>query len=312
MPLPSQVHRDKALENVSVAYKNGDLIADKLCPPVPVQHESDVYYVYSRDQLVVPETARAIGAESNRASFSLSTASYRVQEHALKDIIYDRARKNADPALNLEVDAVEHLSMLIKMREELELANLIATGTAWANVTSLTSTFAWNQNTTLSNPILFADSAAATVIQQSGMVPNRGLINDPTFRAAKEHVSIVDRIKYTSAESVSEDLLAKLMGLPSLLVGRGIFNSGAEGTADATSNSWIWTDMAWFGYVSESAGLKKPSALYNFTLKSGGSTVEVKRWREDAVDGDAVEVRRLFDQQVPMSAAGYLIVNTVQ
>lgn len=311
MPLPSQVHRDKALENVSVAYKNGDLIAQTLCPMVPVQHESDVYYVYSRDQLVVPETGRAIGAEANRASFSLSTASYRVQEHALKDFITDRARKNADEALNLEVDATEHLTNLIMVRQELELASLISTGTAWANVTSLTSTFAWNQNTTLSNPILFADSAAATVIQASGMIPNVCVINDPTFRAAKEHVSIVDRIKYTSAESVSEELLAKLMGVKKLLVGRGIYNTGGEGLADATANTWIWTDMAWFGYVEMTPGLKKPSALYNFTLKEG-NPVKVLRWREDNLEADAIQVSKLFQQQVPMSAAGYLIVNTVQ
>src|SRR5436190_2018622 len=103
MPLPSQVHRDAALENVSVAYKPGDLIAQDLCPMVPVNHESNVYYVYSKDQLVIPETRRAIGAEAQRATFSLSTATYKVQEHALKDFIPDRMRNNADPALNLEV-----------------------------------------------------------------------------------------------------------------------------------------------------------------------------------------------------------------
>lgn len=311
MPLPSSVHQDQALENVSVAYKNGDLIAQDLCPMVPVNHESNKYYVYSKDQLVVPETSRAAGAEANTAGFSLSTASYHLQEHALKDFITDRARANADPALNLEVDATEHLTNLILMRQELELAALVSTGLAWANTTSLTSTFAWNQNTTLSNPILFADSAASTVIQQSGMIPNVCVINDPTFRAIKEHVSMVDRIKYTSAESIGEDLIARLFSVKQLLVGRGIYNTGGEGLADATSNSWIWTDVAWFGYVEKNPGLKKPSALYNFTMKAG-NPVKVLRWREDNLEADAVQVSKLFQQQVPMSAAGYLVVNTVQ
>lgn len=311
MPLPSSVHQDQALENVSVAYKNGDLIAQELCPMVPVQHESNKYYVYSKDQLVLPETARAVAGEANKASFSLSTATYKLQEHALKDFIADRARANADPALNLEVDATEHLTQLILMRQEVDLANLISTGTAWANVTSLTSTFAWSANTTLSNPILFIDSAASTIIQQSGMIPNVCLINDPTFRAIKEHVSMVDRIKYTSADSISEDLIAKLFNVDKLLVGRGIQNTGGEGLADATSNSWIWTDMAFLAYVEKSPGLKKPSALYNFTMKQG-NPVKVLRWREDNLESDAIQVSKLFQQQVPMSAAGYLIVNCVQ
>lgn len=311
MPLPSQVHQDQALENVSIAYKPGDLIAQELCPMVPVQHESNKYYVYSKDQLVLPETARGVSAEANKASFSLSTATYRLQEHALKDFISDRARQNADAALNLEVDAVEHLTNLILMRQEVELADLIGSGLSWANTTSLTSTFAWSANTTLSNPLLFVDSAASTIMQQSGMKPNTLLINDPTFRAAKEHVSIVDRIKYTSAESVSEELLAKLFNVDKLLVGRGIRNTGQEGIADATSNSWIWTDLAWLGYVERSPGLKKPSALYNFTMKQG-NPVKVLRWREDNLESDAIQVSKLYQQQAPMSAAGYMIVNPVQ
>ena len=311
MPLPSQVHQDSALENVSIAYKNGDLVAQRLAPMVNVRHESDTYYVYSRDQLTLPETARANGAEANKSDFSLSTAAYQCVEHALKSVITDRSRSNADPALNLEVDATENLTNHILVRQEVELARILAASGAWANVTSLTSTFAWSANTTLSNPLLFVDSAASIVAQSSGMVPNVGFINDPTFRAAKEHTSIVDRIKYTSAESVGEALLAKLFGVDELLVGRGIFNTGAEGLADATTNSWIWTDMAWFGYVEKNPGLRKPSALYNFVVKAG-NPVKVLRWREDALEGDAIQVSKMFQIVAPMSAAGYQIWNTIQ
>lgn len=311
MPRPSQVHQNQALENISIAYKNGDLIADRLCPEVPVQHESDSYYIFSRDSLTLPETARADGAEANQADFSLSTATYRVQEHALKKLVTDRSRENADPALDLDVMAVEHLTNLIKVRQELELASLVGSGTAWANTTSLTSTFAWSANTTLSDPLLFADSAATTIARTAGVLPNRCLINDPTFRAAKEHVSVVDRIKYTSAESVGETLLAKLFGVGELLVGRGVRNTGAEGLADATANSFIWTDLALFCYAEPSPGLMKPSALYNFTLKQG-NPVSVKKWREDNLNGDMVEVSKMYQQVAPLSGAGYLINDTVQ
>ncbi len=311
MPLPSSVHQDQALENVSLAYKQGEFVAQDLCPMVPVNHESNKYYVYSKDQLVLPETLRAIRGEANLADFTVSTSSYKLAEHALKNVITDRERANADPALNLEVDCTEHLTGLINMRQEADLAALVAFTGTWANVTSLTSTFAWNANTTLSNPIMFVDSACSAIMQASGLTPNVCVINDPTYRAVKEHVSMVDRIKYTSAESIGEDLIAKLFNVEKLLVARGIQNSGGEGLADATSNSWIWTDVAWIGYVEKAPGLKKPSALYNFTMKSG-NPVKVLRWREDKLEGDAIQVSKLFQQQVPFSAAGYLINNPVQ
>ena len=311
MPRASNIHQNQALENISLAYKNGDLVAQDMCPMVPVQHESDSYYIYSRDSLNIPETARADGAESNRADFSLSTATYNCEEHAVKNIVTDRSRSNADAALNLDVSVTEHLTNIIMVRQEMQLADLIGSGTSWANTTSLTSTFAWSANTTLSSPLLFVDSAASTVAQRCGSVPNTVLLNDPAFRAAKEHVSVVDRIKYTSAESVSENLLAKLFGVEKLLVGRGIRNTGAEGLADATDNTFIWTDLAWVGYVERNPGLNKPSALYNFTVKAG-NPVMVKKWREDKLGGDMIEVSKIFQQVAPMSAAGYLINNIVQ
>lgn len=312
MPLPSQVHRDKALENISVAYKVQGLVSAELSPDVPVRHESDVYYIYSRDQLVVPETIRAEGAESNKATYSLSTLTYRLDEHALKDHISDRKRANADPVLNLEADATEHLTQLIMLRQEIDLASVVAASGAWANVTSLTSTFAWSANTTLSNPLLFVDSASAVVIQSSGMRPNTVFMDERTYRACRTHTSIVERTRYVGIESADEKMLAAMFAVPKVLVGSGVRNTGPEGLADATTNTFIWTDLAWVGYVESSPGPKKPSAAYRYTLRSGGSNVEVKRWREDAIESDAIEVRKLFDHVYPMSAAGYQIWNTVQ
>lgn len=310
MPLRAQMHRVAALENISVAFKSEGLIAQQLCPSVPVVHEDDVYFVYSRDSLILPETARANGAESQRASWSISTSSYHLEEHALKDLVTDRDRKNADPAIKLDIDLTEYLTEKILMRREVDLASLVGTAANWANTTSLSSTLAWSANTTLSNPILNADSAAAAILQASGKTPNVCALDDRTFRAAKEHVSVVDRIKYTSAESVSESLLARLLGVPQLLVARGIQNSGPEGLSE--SMTFIWTDMAFFAHIEKAPGLKKPSALYCFTQQEGGAPYQVSRWREDALKGDMIEVSTMFQNAAVASACAYLIVNTVQ
>jgi hypothetical protein len=69
--------------------------------------------------------------------------------------------------------------------------------------------------------------------------------------------------------------------------------------------------MVWVGFVESNPGLKKPSALYNFTMKQG-NPVKVLRWREDNLEGDAIQVSKLYQQQAPMTAAGFLINNPVQ
>lgn len=313
MPLSSQIHVNRTLANISVAYKSERLIADMLAPRVDVQHETDLYFVYSKDSLILPETLRANGGSSNEATWNVSTASYSLAQHTLKHLVTDRDRSNADPAIRLDIDVTEYLTEKILLRKEVDLATLVTTPANWANVTSLTSTFAWSANTTLSNPILFVDSAASTIAQQSGKLPNTVVLNDPTFRAAKEHTSFVDRIKYTSADSVSESLLAKLFNVNRLLVAGGIRNTGQEGLGDTTTNqTFIWTDVAFVAYIEPSPGLKKPSAFYQLTKSEFGNPFKVKTWREEEREGDFVEVSTMYQHRIIASDCAYLIVNTVQ
>lgn len=310
MPKASTIHVDKTLENVSVAYKSEGLIASRLSPGVPVQHESDRYFVYSKDSLSVPDTIRANGAAANESTFNLSTASYALTEHALKDIVTERDRNNADKAIKLDVDTTEYLTEKILLRREKALATLVHTAANWANITSLTSTFAWSANTTLSNPISFVDSAASVIAQNSGKLPNVVTMDFRTFQAAKEHQSIVDRIKYTSTDSVTESLLAKLFNVSEVLVARGIENTAKEGLAD--SMSFIFTDVAFVCYRESSPGLKKPSAFYTFFQSNSGNPFQVRRWMDDERNGEMIEVSSLFQHKPVASDTAYLIVNTVQ
>jgi len=310
MPLSGQIHRDKTLENISVAYRSERLIADLLAPRVDVKHETDLYFVYAKNSLSLPETLRANGAVANQADWDVSTASYSLAEHALKHLVTDRDRSNADPAIKLDIDATEYLTEKILLRKEVDLANLVTTDGNWANETSLTSTLAWSANTTLSNPITFIDTATSVIALNSGKLPNTVVINDPTFRAAKEHTSIVDRVKYTSADSVTEAMLAKLFNVPRILVAGGIRNTAGEGLAD--SMGWIWTDMAFVAYIEPNPGLKKPSALYQFTKSEFGNPYKVKKWREEERNGDFVEVGTMYQHKVVASDCAYIIQNTIQ
>ena len=309
-PLKAQLHRDAALENISVAFKAEGLIASELSPSVPVKHETDVYHVYSRESLILPETARADGAPANKATFVLSTATYSLEEHALRDIITDRSRNNSDKAIRLDADTTEYLTEKIMLQKENDMATLVGTAANWSQTLSLTSTLAWDQNTTLSNPIIQIDTATSVIARNTGKRPNLVALDYTTFLAAKEHVSILDRTKYTTAESITESLLATLFGVSKILVARGIRNQGPEGLSE--SMTFIWTDMAFVAWVEPSPGLKKASALYTFTQQSFGNPFMVKRWREEELKGDWIEVSTLYQHQAVASQCAFQIVNTIQ
>lgn len=312
MPLSGQLYVDKTLSNISSAYKSERLIADQLSPRVPVMQETGLYFQYTKDSLILPQTIRANGAASHETTFYLSTSAYSVQQHSLAELVTDRDRSNADPAIRLEADVTENLTEKILIRKEVDLATLVGTAANWANTTSLTSTFAWSANTTLSNPISFVDSAASTVALHSGKMPNTVVINHPTFAAAKEHTSVVDRIKYTSPDSVTAPMLAKLFNVDRLLVAGGIYNTTQELVYTTTGDSWIWTDCAFVAYIAPTPSLRTPSALYQFTKNEFGNPWKVKKWRVEEREGDMIEVSTMFQHRVIASDAAYLIVNTVQ
>lgn len=302
-------HRDKTLENISIAYRPGEFIADKVIPTIPVMRESDEYYVYASDIMTLPETIRANGAESNKAQFSVSVSSYQTVEHALNDVVTKKDRRNADKAINPEIDVTEILTQKLLIRKEYEAAQMLQDKNNWSNNTSLTSTYAWSQNTTTSNPITQIDSATSVLLKSSGYKPNKLVVDYQTFQAAKEHVSIIDRIKYTSADSVTAPMLSKLFNVAETLVGEAVYNSSDEGI-DA-SNAWIWTNCAFLGYFNPSASLKKASAAYNLQFSEGGS-VKVFKWDEPRLGEGTIkiEVSSEYVYKPVATACGYLIVDT--
>lgn len=308
MPLRQQIHRDRALEKISISYLPGEFVADKLVPSVPVKRESDVYYVYSNDTMILEETLRSPGTKANRATYTMSTSSYSLEEHALSEIVPNRDKDNADKPINLEIDMTEILTRKILIRREREASTALQTSGNYNNSNSLTSTMAWTANTTVSNPITQIESATAKIIASSGYSPNRLVIDNNTFSGAKVHTSIVDRVKYTSADSITENMLAKLFDIEQVLVARAVYESAEEGLT--SSLGAIWTNTAVLAYYEKAPGLKKPSAAYQFMKKREGAPYRVRKWYEDADEGTMIEVSSIFQFKPVATACAYLIIDT--
>lgn len=307
MPLSNQIHQDKALEKVSIEYKPNEFIADKLVPGVPVKHDTDKYYVYDISNMRLEETLRAKGATTSRTRFNISTSTYSLQMHALKELVLKEDRQNADKPISLDVDTTESLTRKILIRKEKECNDVIMASGNWSNKESLTSTLAWTQNTTLSNPIIKIDSGTSKIIGSSGYKPNKLVMNDGAFRGCKEHVSVVDRVKYTSADSVTENMLAKLFNVQDVLVGRAIYESAQEGLSSDISN--IWTNSAFLAYMEPSPGIKKASAAYRFMQMNEGNPYKVTRWKEEDPEGDMIRVESKFQYKAVATACAYLFID---
>lgn len=305
MPLKNQLHVDQLLSNISVKYKNANYIASEMFPEVPVKKDSDLYRVYDRD-FRLPETIRSNKGVAREASFNVTTSSYILAQHSLKDYVSDRDAENYDIS-DLRADTVEYLTDKIMLRMEYEVAQLFVnqtstgnTNASWSLAVSLSSAQQWSLDTVTSNPIPQMDTAATVVLENSGQVVNYAMLPHRCLIAAKNHTSVIDRIKYTSAD-ITPAMIAGLFDVPQLLVGKAVYDTAQEGlTASITP---LWGDNVFVGYKPAKASPMAPSAGYIFK----NNLPMTKRWRVEERQSEAIEVNVHFQAKVVSSLSGYLL-----
>jgi len=302
MPKANQIHIDQLLGNVSAKYRNVDYIADKVFPILPVKKSSDKIRVYERN-FRIPETIRANRAEAKEHSFDVSNTTYQLVRHALKDFVSDDDAENYDMS-SLRTDVTEELTDTILRRKEKTFADLFTT-TNWSLNVSLAATAAWNSNSAGSDPIPIVDTACTTVIHNSGKACNVGILPRSGFIAVKNHVSVLDRTKYTSSKMTVE-MITGLFDLEELYVPLASVDTSDPGRT--TTIEAIYDNNMWLGYKTRSPSLRAETAGYMIQK----SVPLVKRWREEARESEAIEVNIQFSPRIISSLSGYIIRDTVQ
>lgn len=303
-PLANQIHVDTLLSNVSIKYRNPEFIATSVFPEVAVKKTSDLYRVYDRN-FRIPETKRANRGVAREHEFEVSTASYSLEKHALKSYVSDQDADNYDLA-DLRAETTEELTDVILRRLEKSVADIFVKS-SWSLNVSLASTNQFDDNTTVSNPIPVFDTGATTVIQNSGVTPNYGILPRDGFIACKSHVSILDRTKYTSAD-MDVQILQGLFGLEELLVPVAAYDTSGLGQPIASQSiTPMFADFAFLGYKPSAPGPLKASAGYTFKK----NVPMVKRWRVEEREADAIEVNMEYAVKVVASLAGYFIGDTM-
>ena len=302
-PTENDVHTDAILSGVSVMYRNDAYIGDLVMPVVPVKKESDKYYKYTRNWRL-PEAKRAAGAEAAEVEWNLSSDTYSCEEYALKDLLPDRVRDNADKPLNMDVDTTENLTDLIHLLREKRVADIVFTGSNHGSTFALSGANRWDDYAG-SDPIGNVRTAKDTVHAASSKMPNVMIVGKQVHTKLLDHPDILERIKYTQKGLVTNDLLASLFEVDKYFVGNALYDSSADGGTE--SLAYLWGKSVALIYAEASPGLKKVS--YGYQFQSRG--FRTKKWREEGRDGDFFECGEIRDEKVVASACGYLYTTVI-
>lgn len=315
MPQPTQsaVHVNRPLTMVSVAYMQSQdaFIADKVFPVIPVDKQSDLYFVYTKNDWFRDEAKpRAAGTESAGSGYNTSTDSYKCDVVALHKDIPDQVRANEDAPLNSDRDATEFVTNRLLLRREIQWASDYFASGVWG--TDSTPANLWSDYVA-SDPIADIRTGKRTVKVNTGFEPNTLVLGYDVFIKLQDHPDIVDRYKYTQSEVITEAMLAKLFGVQKVLVAGGVKATNVEG--ETAAYSFIHGKHALLCYTAPRPSLLQPSAGYIFSWKGvsqgNGVTVGTKKFRMDHLESDRVESQIAFDNKVVATDLGYFFASAV-
>jgi hypothetical protein len=293
----------KALSNVSLAYKPAEFIFNKILPDVYVEKESGQFWVYNKNWRL-EETVKTNRAEAKMATWDASTGTYYVTKHALKDVVTDEDRDNADAPFNLDVDTVEFLTEKILLRQEKEVADMLFTTTSFSNNATGNSTTSWRYNTTTSiSPLQTGISVTSVILAQSGKIANTVITSRNVFDALKENQNVYNRLAYTKDQILTEQILASMFDVQNFYVGSAQYETQKEG--ETSTQTALWSDDVLFAYFDGQPGLKKLTTANMFRTKRYGSPYIVKKWREEGIEGDMIEVQTKCKPKVVASLCAF-------
>lgn len=309
-PTTNQVHIDRLLSNVSVAYMQmaGDFIADKVFPVVPVNHRSDFYRTFKKGDWFRDEAKPRDGAtESVGSGYNTDKSTYLAIPYALHKDIPDYTRDNADSDFDLEKEATEFVTSRLLLRREKQWAQNFFREGVWANnITGVANAPGADEAVFMSDyansdPFGIFEGGRQRIRTISGYKPNVLVLGAMVYSRLINHPEIRDRIKYTSAEATTSQMLAAFFNVERVLVADAIENVAKEGEEDNFAD--IYSNSALLAYSAARPSLMAPSAGYTFSWRGInnsrlGYEVMIKKFRMEQLAALRVEGEIAFDMKV--------------
>lgn len=324
MPQPSinQVHIDAPLTNISVAYlqSQDNFIANQVFPVVPVDKKSDKFFVYTKNDWFRDEAQRrAPATESAGSGYNMTTDSYSADVWAFHKDVADQTRANSDSPLVPDREATEFVTARLLLRQEIQfVSDFITTGvwgTDYTGVAGTPSTNEFKQWSDFANsdPLEDIEAGKETILSQTGFMPNTLVLGYQVYRKLRNHPDLVDRIKYTSSNTITTDIMARLFDVERVLVAKAVKATNQEGAAGAYS--FAYGKSALLVHSAQNPGLMTPSAGYTFAWRgvSGnlGASIGVSRIRMEHLKADRIEGEVAFDNKVVAADLGFYFGSAV-
>ncbi len=259
---------DPVLTDIARGYVNQQRVGRVLFPRVEVAQRGGQILQFGKEAFRRLNMRRAPGSQTQRIAFGYEGDPYVLVQDSVDVPLPREIMQDAEkvPGVDMGKRATNLAMDQMTLGLEIEQAQLASNPDNYSanNKVTLDGTDQWSDPA--SSPEAIISQAKEIVRRACGVEPNRMVLSNPAFKCLKFHPKIVDRFKYTSAESVTAKMLANLFDLEEIAVAKGVFMD-ANAAEDAPFQD-IWGNNAILAYTpQEPKGMEEPSFGYTYALK---------------------------------------------
>lgn len=300
---------DPVLSTVAQGYKNAEMVASALFPPVPVAQRGGKIITFGKEDFMLYATQRAPGENTKRIQIGYAGSNFALVDYSLEGTLPVELMQeaNAVPGIDLGAGTIRKVSNIMALRLEKQSADLARTAASYAaaNKVTLSGTSQWS-DLSASDPLGNVEAAKDAIRAATGKRPNTLVMGAKVLSALKQHSKILERIKYTGRDVPTADLLASLFGVQRVLVGDAIYANDA-----GTQFVDVWGKDVVLAYteLGSVADMGEPSYGYTYTLM-GYPQVEEPYFDRNTKSW-VYPVTRAEAPVLASASAGYLITNAV-
>jgi hypothetical protein len=273
--------------NMTIQYKNTNLIGDRVFPILPLASPASKILKYGKANMFRDENQtlyRAEGGETKIFDWDVNSQTVTPQQISAGESVpvemIDIEQMPGQLPTNSIIDAVQHGVARIENFKERAIANLIYT-TAWLDGTAGGSVPAggnggWVRNDSSNSFVQDIYNAKTSIVKSTGVTPNVLVMDYQTFNAQQfANPLIADKIKYTQRAVETSALIADLLELDEVIVGKSVYTSQAENKKNPNpSMNFIWNPSGYgqaFLFHREAPGLRSLTAGLQVRLPYRGS-----------------------------------------
>jgi hypothetical protein len=298
---------DPVLTEYARGYGQMDFVGSALFPRVLVDSYGGRIVTFGQEHFVATEARRARGEDARRVQAGYSGEPYSITPRGLDASTPFETQRDAQavPGIDALRNSVRVVMDQLSLGLEIMQADLARAPGSYpaSNRTALAGQARWTGSS--ANPTADIAAAKEAIRRSCGKYPNTILLSATAMSAVDRVAEIRDRLKYTSSDSVTPDMLARLWQVERVVVGAAVRLNSAGQMVD------VWGDDVVVAYVSPQTGAVEsrdralPSYGYTYTVRGMPAVGEVyadkksRSWLQP-VDDDCVPV-------ISGIAAGYLI-----